>query len=72
MYRRSEKKVTETSPPTPAQSTPVQTTPVQTTIVQTTIPQAPQGPYQVQVTEVRTLSDCIKAPGVSEVKNPAL
>ncbi|MDP2840774.1 MAG: hypothetical protein Q8O17_00665 [Candidatus Methanoperedens sp.] len=58
-----EKKVTETAPPTPAQ-----TTPVQTTIVQTTTPQAPQGPYQVQVTEVRTLSDCIKSPGSSEVK----
>jgi hypothetical protein len=58
-----EKKVTETAPPTPAQ-----TTPVQTTIVQTTTPQAPQGPYQVQVTEVRTLSDCIKSPYSSEVK----
>lgn len=57
-----EKKVTETAPPTPAQ-----TTPVQTTIVQTTTPQAPQGPYQVQVTEVRTLSDCIKSPYSSEV-----
>ena len=52
-----EKKVTETAPPTP----------VQTTIVQTTTPQAPQGPYQVQVTEVRTLSDCIKSPYSSEV-----
>jgi len=57
-----EKKVTETAPPTPAQ-----TTPVQTTIVQTTTPQAPQGPYQVKVTEVRTLSDCINAPYSSEV-----
>ena len=57
-----EKKVTETVPPTPDQ-----TTPVQTTIVQTTTPQAPQRPYQVQVTEVRTLSDCIKSPYTSEV-----
>ena len=57
-----EKKVTETAPPTPAQ-----TTPVQTTIVQTTTPEAPQGPYQVQVTEIRTLSDCINSPGSSEV-----
>jgi len=58
-----EKKVTETAPPTPAQ-----TIPVQTTIVQTTAPQAPQGPYEVQITEVRTLSDCIKSPYSSEVK----
>jgi hypothetical protein len=56
-----EKKVTETAPPTPAQ------TPVQTTIVQTTTPQALQDSYQVQVTEVRTLSDCIKSPYSSEV-----
>ncbi|MDD5615602.1 MAG: hypothetical protein PHH85_05320 [Candidatus Methanoperedens sp.] len=53
-----EKKVTGTAPPTP----------VQTTIVQTTTPQAPQSPYQVQVTEFRTLSDCIKSPYSSEVK----
>ena len=53
-----EKKVTETVSPTP----------VQTTIVQTTAPQAPQAPYQVQVTEVRTLSDCIKSPYSSEIK----
>jgi hypothetical protein len=62
-----EKKVTETAPPTPAE-----TTPVQTTIVQTTVPQAQQGPYQVQVTEIRTLSDCIKSPGSSEVKSCTL
>jgi hypothetical protein len=57
-----EKKVTDTAQPTPAQ-----TTPVETTIVQTTTPQAPQVPYQVQVTEVRTLPDCIKSPYSSEV-----
>jgi len=52
-----EKKVTETAPPTP----------VQTTIVQSTAAQPQQGSYQVQVTEVRTLSDCIKSPYSSEV-----
>jgi len=30
--------------------------------------EAQQSPYQVQVTEVRTLSDCIKQPGSSEIK----
>jgi hypothetical protein len=52
-----EKKVTETAPPTPAQ----------TTIVQTTAPQAQQVPYQVQVIEVRTLPDCIKSPYSTDV-----
>lgn len=58
-----ENKATETAKPTQAQ-----TTPVQTTIVQTTTPQAQQVPYLVQVTEIRTLSDCIKSPYSSEVK----
>ena len=61
-----EKKVTEISP-TPVQTTPVQTTNLQTTPVQTETTQAPQGPYQLQVTEFRTLSDCIKAPYSSEI-----
>lgn len=29
---------------------------------------AQQGPYQVQITQVGTLSDCIKQPGSSEIK----
>jgi hypothetical protein len=42
-----------------AQSTPVQKTPVQTTPVQSNGAQTPAVPYQVQVTEVKNLQDCI-------------
>ncbi|HIH44150.1 MAG TPA: hypothetical protein HA257_03435 [Candidatus Methanoperedenaceae archaeon] len=58
-----ERKVTETAKPTPAQ-----TTYFQPTIFQTTAAQVSQDPYQVQVIEVRTLPDCIKSPGSSEIQ----
>jgi hypothetical protein len=57
-----EKIIAETAQPTPVQTTFVQPTPVQTTAAQT-----PNVPYQVEVTEVRTLSDCIRSPGSSEI-----
>jgi hypothetical protein len=44
-----EKKVAETAQPTS----------VQTTTVQSTAAQTPEAPYQVQITEVKTLQDCI-------------
>jgi hypothetical protein len=50
-----ETKVTETAKPTPAE----QTAAVQTSAAGTPAAQTPVGPYQVQVTEVKTLQDCI-------------
>ncbi len=50
-----ETKVSETAKPTPAE----QTVAVQTSAAETPATQTPVGPYQVQVTEVRTLQDCI-------------
>lgn len=37
----------------------VQPTPVQTTVIQPAATQTPSVPYQVQVTEVKTIQDCI-------------
>ncbi len=51
-----------------AQPTPVQTNPVQTTIVQSTATQIAEGPYQVQLTEVKILQDCI----VTNENNPCI
>ncbi|MCX9010113.1 MAG: hypothetical protein OIN66_03220 [Candidatus Methanoperedens sp.] len=53
-----EKTVAETAQPTS----------VQTTAVQSTATQTPEAPYQVQVTEVKTLQDCI----VSSETKPCL
>lgn len=55
-----EKKIAETAQPTPVQSTPVQTTAVQSDGAQT-----PAVPYQVQVTEVKNLQDCIISGGTT-------
>jgi len=44
-----EKNIAETAQPTP----------IQTTAVQSTAAQTPAVPYQIQVTEVKTLQDCI-------------
>lgn len=67
-----ETKVSETAKPTPAE----QTAAVQTSAAETPATQTPVGPYQVQVTEVRTLQDCIVYSGTKpcslvnlEVKN---
>jgi hypothetical protein len=58
-----EKKSAETAQPTPVQNILVQPTPVQSTAASTT-----DVLYQVQVTEVKTLTDCIVSPGSSEIK----
>lgn len=58
-----EKTMAETALPTPVQPIPVQTTQVQTTAART-----PAAPYQVQVTEIKTLQDCIISPISSEIK----
>jgi hypothetical protein len=55
-----EKNMAETN-----QSTPVQTTPVQTTAAQSNGAQTPAVPYQVQVTEVKNLQDCIVEAGTT-------
>lgn len=44
-----------------AQPTPGQTNPVQTTMAQPTATRIAEGPYDVQLTEVRILQDCIVA-----------
>ncbi|MFZ3058939.1 MAG: hypothetical protein WA102_04285 [Candidatus Methanoperedens sp.] len=51
-----ETKVSETAKPTPAEQT---SAVVQTSAAQTPAAGTPVGPYQVQVTEVKTLQDCI-------------
>jgi hypothetical protein len=48
-----------------AQSTPVQKTIVQTTAVQSNGAQTPAVPYQVQVTEVKNIQDCIISGGTT-------
>ena len=40
---------------------PTQPTPFQVTAAQPTAAETPVGPYQIQVTEVKTLQDCIKS-----------
>ncbi|MCX9025998.1 MAG: hypothetical protein OIN85_07895 [Candidatus Methanoperedens sp.] len=57
-----ENKVTETANPTPAE----QTAAVQTPAGQTPAAGTPAGPYQVQVTEVKNLPDCIVALGTTQ------
>ena len=48
-----------------AQSTPVQKTPVQTTEGQSNGVQTPTVPYQVQVTEIKNIQDCIISGGTT-------
>jgi len=55
-----EKNIAET-----AQSTPVRSTPVQTNAAQSNGAQTPAVPYQVQVTEVKNLQDCIISGGTT-------
>jgi hypothetical protein len=55
-----EKNIAET-----AQSNPVHSTPVQTSAVQSNGAQTPAVPYQVQVTEVKNLQDCIISGGTT-------
>ncbi len=54
-----ETKISETAKPTAAEQTPVQTTAGQTPAVQTS-------GYQIQVTEVKTLQDCIVYAGTNQ------